>query len=234
MSNREKCFAVVHIRAHNNVASLLALKHVAHYQAHSMLARSLFELAVDLALLEAEAGTEEKVLCFHELETLRLVRASKALSQTHPENWQPTSKMEAFQLNRANEIEARARDLWPGLKLSNLKHWSGLSLEDRVKSPDFEMQQNQKIFYRLMSWSAHPGTAGHLNLPDDGVPQTTAMSLDLARTQYSRVLRSTAKTFMITRVDQDIDKRISFAQVSAYAETPEEEALFFRQAGLVD
>ncbi len=72
MTRREKCIAVIHIRSHNNVTSILGLKHFAHYQAHSMLARTLFELAVDLALLDANSGAEERMLCFQQLETLRL------------------------------------------------------------------------------------------------------------------------------------------------------------------
>ena len=67
MSNLEKCLAVTHFRSYQNVATLVALKDVSHYQAHSMLARALFELAVDLELMEREIGSEEKVICFHEL-----------------------------------------------------------------------------------------------------------------------------------------------------------------------
>ena len=140
--------------------------------------------------------------------------------------------MEKFHLNRADEIDKKAKTFWPGKKITDLRHWSGLNLERRVVSLDFEMQQIYKVLYKLMSWNVHPGTMGHLNVSRDALAQSTVASFDIARTQYSRVLRTTARRFKISVVDQDIEKRIDFAQISAYAETPSERSHLFREAGL--
>ncbi len=48
LSPLEECQAVQYLRVQRNIDSMIALAHVAHFQALSMLARSIFELAIDL------------------------------------------------------------------------------------------------------------------------------------------------------------------------------------------
>lgn len=51
-SARERCFIGTYYRATANIATLLELKKPKHCQAIAMLARGLFELAVDIRLID--------------------------------------------------------------------------------------------------------------------------------------------------------------------------------------
>jgi len=51
-SDRERCFIGTYQRATANIATLLEFKHAKHFQAIAMLARGLFELAVDVRLID--------------------------------------------------------------------------------------------------------------------------------------------------------------------------------------
>jgi len=55
-TDRDDCFVGIYYRAKANVESLLSLKYLRDFQASIMLARSLFELAVDMKLIDVDPG----------------------------------------------------------------------------------------------------------------------------------------------------------------------------------
>ena len=69
-SERERCFIATYYRASGNVASLLELKQPRHFQAIAMLARSLFELAVDIKLIDLIPDSPMKIREFSDVEKL--------------------------------------------------------------------------------------------------------------------------------------------------------------------
>jgi hypothetical protein len=63
---------------------LLEIKHAKHFQAAAMLARGVFELAVDMKMLEATPNGWVKTLAFDEVERLRSARKVVRYKQSHP------------------------------------------------------------------------------------------------------------------------------------------------------
>src|SRR5277367_628532 len=67
----EECVVSIYYRASANASSLLELKTPNYFQAIGMLARSMFELAVDTAILNQVQGAPIKMRVFLDLEKLR-------------------------------------------------------------------------------------------------------------------------------------------------------------------
>jgi hypothetical protein len=70
-SPRDNCFLGTYYRTAGNIDSLLALNSGTHFQAAAMLARSLFELAVDIKLIDKVPGGWAKMVWFVDVEKLR-------------------------------------------------------------------------------------------------------------------------------------------------------------------
>jgi hypothetical protein len=73
-SDRENCFLGTYYRAAGNIDSLLTLSSPKHFQAAAMLARSLFELAVDIKLIDKVHFGWAKMVFFGDVEKLRSAR----------------------------------------------------------------------------------------------------------------------------------------------------------------
>jgi hypothetical protein len=86
----ENCYWGIYLRGRANVESLLSLKQVRDFQAIAMLARSLFELSVDIKLIDVIPNAVEKINLFSQIEKLR---AAKKIAEFKDAN--PNSKVDA-------------------------------------------------------------------------------------------------------------------------------------------
>lgn len=65
-TERENCFLAPYHRAGLNVGSIIALNDAKHFQAVAMLARSLFELAVEISLINVVPDAVNKMVAFRD------------------------------------------------------------------------------------------------------------------------------------------------------------------------
>lgn len=65
------CFTGNYYRGVANIETLLSLKNLKHFQAVAMLARALFELAVDISLIKVVPDSVGNMLTFTDVEKLR-------------------------------------------------------------------------------------------------------------------------------------------------------------------
>ena len=122
-SDEEMCVYGLYLRGRANVQSLLSLKQVMDFPAIVMLARNLFELSVDMKLLDVIPNAAEKFSAFSEVEKLRAAEKMVAFKMTHPSSKVDASIRSVFITNNKVTIETQRNRLWPGVK--PLKHWSG-------------------------------------------------------------------------------------------------------------
>src|SRR5882724_3346947 len=73
-SRREQCFIGTYRRTVANIATLQELKNTMHFQAIAMIARALFELAVDIKLMDIVPESCQKMTEFIDVEKLRCAR----------------------------------------------------------------------------------------------------------------------------------------------------------------
>ncbi len=83
-SARERCFIGTYYRATANIATLLELKKPKHCQAIAMLARGLFELAVDIRLIDLIADGPTKIMEFTDVEKLKVCPQNFAIQGGQP------------------------------------------------------------------------------------------------------------------------------------------------------
>src|SRR6202795_4961461 len=81
---RETCFVAIYYRTAGLIESFRRLDNTQHFQAAAMLARSLFELAVDIKLAEKLPGGFVKMVFFVEVEKLRRARQMIEFVKANP------------------------------------------------------------------------------------------------------------------------------------------------------
>ena len=211
LTEQEKCFVGTYYRAALEVHSLVALNHPKHFQAIAQLSRTLFELAVDMRLLETVDRGSEKMMAFSDWERLKSAREVVALGGTDPE----TSLAETYIQNRETSVTDRRNELWPNV--GRLNHWSGMDLATRVKNLREPFDEMYKEHYRRHSWYVHPGLAGVLDLEPAAFEAVAGMALQVAAQCYEDILKAVIAEIQLSKVVEDIYKRLDLARVLAFA-----------------
>jgi hypothetical protein len=129
-SEREKCFITIYHRTTANVSTLLELKKPKHFQAISMRSRALFELAVDIRLIDTLPQSCEKMIAFVNVEKLRCARKILRFKAQHPGSAIDTTTYDSFVTANGASLNTVKARLWPNLK--KVDHWSGRDLRSRV------------------------------------------------------------------------------------------------------
>ena len=231
LSPVEECQFIQYLRVQRNIDSMIALAHVAHFQALSMLARSIFELTVDLRLIVSVPNAAERMRCFQGLESLKAAKA--AIERSKEPNGSPVSKrLSDFEATRKISIEARANQLW-GPKFNLISHWSGLTLKRRVAQiADDQISHVYVYTYRTMSWQTHPGLQGSYGLPVSAFPTIANSALKLGVFGYLGVLRLMIGTLGLDKHDHLISAKLNLAHTLPYTDSQAEELKLRQSLGL--
>ena len=216
LSDREKCYVATYYRAALNVHSLVFLNDPKHFQAIAQLARALFELAVDMRLVGVVDRAAEKMFAFSDWERLKSAREVVSLRGTDNE----TTLAEQFIHDREAAITQRKNELWP--QVDRLTHWSGMDLPTRVRQLSAPFGELYKEHYRRHSWYVHAGLAGVLNFEAEAFAAVAGMALQVAAECYVDVLKAVIAEIQLSKVVEDIYKRLDFAQKLAFTDSHEE------------
>jgi hypothetical protein len=162
-SRRDLCFTGSYYRAVGNIESTLSLKSLRDFQAIAMMARSLFEIAVDIKLTTQTTDSETKIIAFVDLEKLRSARKIVEFKAANPNANVHASTYQEFITNNASRIEEEAKALWP-TNYGSVAHWSASKLEKRIEQLGAPFTQIYAVNYPQLSWFTHSGMTGILNL----------------------------------------------------------------------
>ena len=166
-TERDSCFQIIYHRVVANIASLRALNNRQHFQAISMITRNLFELAIDIRLIDKITDAVPKMIIFTEVEKLPGARKIVAYKAANPGAILDDSVYQDFITRQGTSIDAKHLALWPTKtpgQPQKIDHWSGLDLRSRaVKIGDpfvqiYDVQQPQ------WSWQVHSGITGIVSL----------------------------------------------------------------------
>jgi hypothetical protein len=224
-TDKDNCFIGIYYRGKANIESMLSLKQVKDFQAITMLARSLFELATDIKLINVIPDAVKKIGAFSGVEKLRAARkivdfkaAKSEASPVHAE----------FIKNNAARIETEQKAIWPNAK-GKLIHWSGLDLRARatlLKAPFDEIYDLQ---YAELSWYTHSAGLTGFDLKSNTFPILGARSFSLAAQCYVILLTSVIDEFELTKADARIKHHLKYAHVVPFTQTDEEEDALNRE-----
>jgi hypothetical protein len=138
-----------------NIETLIEITNAKHFQAAAMLSTGLFELAVDIRLLDRVPHATEKMIVSVEVEKLRCARKAVAFGTTNL-GAKVDTIFESFIREKGSGIDAKHRRLWPNKeqseKLRIVRHWSGLDLNARVRLLEEPFNRIYVLEYPKMSW----------------------------------------------------------------------------------
>jgi hypothetical protein len=229
----EECVLSIYYRVSANVSSMLELKTPKHFQAIGMLARSVFELAADIAIFKEVRGAPIKMRVFMDIEKLRACRSAVEFAKNNPLTLQlSVEPQEKYITNNEARIMGLAASTWPGVKFSAITHWSGLRFPTRVRMLPAEMQELYDFYYRQLSWTVHSGLEGSYGVMPETFARMCGMAYNLAARDYERVLRQVIETIKLDKHDPLIEKKMQYARYLPFTENAEQEAQLGRDLGL--
>ena len=221
-TEREKCFIATYLRAAANAVTLLELKHPKHFQAINMLARGMFELAVDTRLIDVIRDGSEKILAFVDVEKLRCARKILKFHVANPAAKVGPSIYASFVKNEEKRIDALQARLWPGSKVNKLKHWSEKDMAQRVALVGKPFDEMYELNYSHLSWQVHSGLTGVVNLKAETFTTMCGCGFIFAASSYGEVLRAMIEEFKIEKAIAAIKQRMKVARALPFAATQTE------------
>lgn len=212
-SERERCFIATYYRASGNAASLIELKQPKHFQAIAMLTRSLFELAVDIKLIDLIPDSTIKIREFTDVEKLRSAHKILGFKKANPNAAVDTTIYNSFVADNKSRIEAAKSSLWPMTK--KLSHWSGLHMQQRAELVKSPFQEIYEVKYPMLSWYVHSGLTGVVNLNAESFTVLCGVAFQIATEAYRELLLTMIREFKIAKADEKIEGKVGGCQVSS-------------------
>lgn len=218
----DSCFLGIYHRSVLNAQTMLALNDSRHIQATAMLARSLFELSVDFALLDVVMDGPRKMLAFARVDKLRMAKRELEFGRANPAIEMPLEASTNFVSTNEIAIDADRAALWPGVKPSDLRHWTALSLEKRVTQLGMPFVRIHAFYYPKLSLYVHSGVTGWNGIDFSGFRTISGSALSVALISYIEVLAGIVKKYQIDSVDQKLLRKLRVAQMMSFTDSDEE------------
>lgn len=239
---REFAIVATYLRTLAHVGSLLRLNDPSHFQAVSMVARALFELAVDIRLIDRMDDAAAKYDAFSKVERLRVARrivafrAANAPPQTDlpepaAEPLEPKWVHEKFIADHADEIDALAQKFWPKHfdKKKVIPHWSGRDLRQRAILLGEPFDEIYDVEYAELSWYVHPGVGAIATFDKDIYPIVCGKAYGIAIRCYVQTLRFMIGELRLAEVDSLIENKLEFARLAALSENEQQASALRRE-----
>jgi hypothetical protein len=220
-TERDRCFKGIYLRAKANVESLLSLRYAKDFQAIAMITRSLFELAVDIKLIDQIRDAIVKIVAFSEIEKLRAARMIVAFKNAHPGATVDTTVHALFIKNNAGQIETEQKKLW-GTN-GKLKHWSGLNnLRERVAKLGEPFEEVYEVKYPQLSWYTHAAGLTGFDLKASSFEKLATTHHYLAVQMYKALLSTVIEEYRFLKWDSNIHNKMKQAELMPFMDTDEE------------
>jgi hypothetical protein len=226
-TDRDNCFIGNYYRAKAHIETLLSLKSAKDLQTIAMVARGMFELAVDTKLIDAVPDSVKKILAFSDVEKLRAARKIVKYKAANPAAAVDASIHGAFIASEAQRIEAERNVVWPGVK--KLTHWSGLDLAQRVALLKAPFEEIYEVEYPELSWYVHSGLTGFVNLKAESFNMLAGKQNKLAGECFIVVLTAIIDEFGIAKADAKKKNKLKLAKMYPFTDNPEERAMVERE-----
>jgi hypothetical protein len=226
-TDRDNCFAGIYYRSKANVESLLSLKSVRDVQAITMLTRSLFELAVDIRLIDVIPDAVRKIKTFSEVELLRAAKKVVSFKAANPTASVNSSIQAEFIKNNGSRIDAEKSVVWPGA--SKVSHWSQLDLRSRAQLLKAPFEEIYEVRYPELSWYTHAAGLTGFNLKSETFLMLAGCQFALAGRCYAILLTAIIDEFHLAKADARIKGHMKYANIVPFTDTVEQEDALKRE-----
>ena len=219
-TDRDTCFLAIYHRTAANVFSLSKLNGHQHFQAITMLARNLFELSVDLKLIDNIPGSIEKMIAFVDVEKLRCARKIVAFKNKHPSSKVDDSLYRSYIASEGARIDAEKARLWPALKKPNPDGWADMGLKGRSVLAGLDYEEIYEIEQPRMSWQVHSGLTGVVNLKAESFTHMAGVAIGSCIRSYETILSAVVDEFQIGKADDKIKNKLMVSKLLPWEDDP--------------
>ena len=185
-----------------------------------MLARGLFELAVDIRLIDVIQDAPTKIMEFTDVEKLRCARKILRFQAANPHAKIDASVYRSFVANNESRIDTAKSRLWPTTK--KVSHWSGRDLAARVALVKSPFEEIYEVNYPQLSWYVHSGLTGIVNLKAETFTLMCGLAFKLSADAYWEVLMTMIREFKIAKANEKIEGKLKAAKMLPFTDTPEQ------------
>jgi hypothetical protein len=227
-TQRDLFFTGNYYRGVANVETLLSLKNVRDFQAVAMLARALFELAVDIRLINAVPESVKKMLTFTDVEKLRSAKRIVSYKNANPSAQVDATTYDQYVANNGTRIDAERAALWPGIKNSDLRHWAHMNLAERVEILKAPFTELHAVNYPQLSLYVHSGMTGIVNLQKESFRALVGVAFTVVWQSYMILLAAVIDEFRISSADEKIKDKMTLAKMLPFTNGPDEELALTR------
>jgi hypothetical protein len=194
-SFRQRYVARHYYKAISDVELLLSLGLEIKPRAIDILARSLFELAVEVQLIGAMNDSIKRIKVFDQAERLRLAREVVSFHSTYPDSKAPIHEYQDFVAKNEKRIEAMCASTWPDA--ASVTHWSLLDFAERVKRLKPPFDEIYRMSSQNIKWYVHSGTLEGSEFGDVDSASLSRMSFTAALVSYRQMLEAVIDEFKI-------------------------------------
>lgn len=222
LSHKEEAILGIFYRMHALTSSLTRLNNKLDFNAVATIARTIFELLLDIKILTSPSLSPnelERFRAFAEIE--RFQKANKLLKlQAQNPGLEKNSYFqggcrEQFVEARGKRasVESKVISLWGKNKNGDPKwpdHWTGSSIRDRAKLFGPVYEQEYLEIYSLLSWYVHSGNASYAGFSKSTLEGVYGISMDISRNLYIETLLLCAKTFSLSHAVEGFSQVVDF------------------------
>ncbi|MGA2436814.1 MAG: DUF5677 domain-containing protein [Bryobacteraceae bacterium] len=230
LKQREICFTANYYRAFANVESILALNHVKHVQGIASAARGLFEIAVDVALIDQVPQGTEKMLALIDVEKMRSAQAIIDFKAANPAAQVDATTFQEFIRLEGARITALRDSLWPNRP--DVQHWSLLKMPKRVEKLGQPFNEIYAVEYPRLSWYIHSGLTGFANLQKESFELMAGIAFTIAVKSYMALMTAIIDEFKLNKHDPKIKTRMQYAQMVPWADGEEQATQLRKELGI--
>jgi hypothetical protein len=208
LCQQEEAILGIFYRMHVLGSSLTRLNNKLDFSAVATIARTMFELLLDIKILASPSLTSnelERFRAFSGVERFRKSSNLLKLQVQHPGIEKDSifddsiRKQFVESPGRQGAVESQVVSLW-GKNKNKPKwpdHWTGSSVRDRAKLFGPFYEQEYLEIYSLLSWFVHSGNAGYAGLSESSLEWVYGISMNISRKMYIEALEMCAKTFSL-------------------------------------
>lgn len=215
-TERDKCFILTYWRTATHAASLSRLNSPQHFQAITMIARSLFELSVDLKLIDKISNGVEKMIAFVDAEKLRAALKIVKFKEKHPKSNIDDSLYQSYIASEETRIQATKAKLWPGVK--RIDGFANMDLARRSILAGLEYEEIYEVAQPRMSWQVHSGLTGVANLKAETFAYIAGVGIGSCIESYEQILTAIIDEFQIGKADENIKKKLTVSKLMPWAD----------------
>jgi hypothetical protein len=201
---------------------------VRDFQAVAMLARNLFELAVDIKLINAVPDSVKKMLTFTDVEKLRSAKRIVAFKSANPSAQVDATIYDQYIASNGARIDAERAALWPGVKNTDLRHWANMNLAQRVEILNAPFEELHAVNYPQLSLYVHSGMTGIVNLQKESFRALAGVAFTVVLQSYMIVLTAIIDEFKISSANEKIKDKMTLAKMLPFTNGPTEELALTR------